>query len=414
MIGRCVASSRTSSWSSWANQKLKRQPVRIYFTVESFVDLMVEVYESFEEVKYRLFRLFGFPNEMLPHIGFYEVTEAPMLLDEAFVEDFVRVSDVLATWALRRQRDVKEGRHEADTHSKIYFRFRYFLNVEDPTSIFRKIEKCFLIADFFRLIYSNKIKVSIETFVRALAILIRMKYVLVGPEDLANLVNDAKRVLKLYGNNSNNAIRVSYKQILAELRSLEAEKPYSLKNYIIDIMKTTDSYRTQLFRVAMTSETIKRHFVPLNVYLMIGPAGITFTDPKLSQIRTNGFESVRQVLLSNDRVSVVFNIQERRHGLQVEQDVTSSSGHSESMDEGDDIVTYITFSFTANQAAVIYQTIQNYISLQMNGLYRTNKIASTRLHVDTDKMDITEEQVRLLAADNRSMYNVNRFFKKEI
>lgn len=388
--------------------------MRIYFTVESYVELMVEVYESFEEVKYRLFRMFGFPTEMLPHLGFYEVTETPMLLDEAFVEDFVRVSDVLATWTLRRQRDAKEGRLENETHSKIYLRFRYFLNVEDPTSVFRKMEKCFLIADFYRLIYSNKIKVSIETFVRALAILIRMKYVLITPEDLANLVVDAKRVLKLYGNNSNNAVRVSYKQVLSELRSLEAEKPYSLKNYIIDIMKTTDSYRTQMFRVAMTPETIKRHFVPLNLYLLIGPAGVTFTDPKLSQIRTNNFESIRQVLLSNDRVSVVFNIQERRNGLETEQDVTSSSGQSESMEEAEDFVTYVTFSFTANQAAVIYQTIQNYISLQMSGLYRTNKIDSKRLHLDTDKLEITEDQVRMMAAENRSMFNVNRFFKKEI
>lgn len=388
--------------------------MRVYFTVESYVELMAELYESFEELKYRLFRIFGFPNELLANFGFYEVTETPMLLDEAFVEDFVRVSDVLATWELRRQRDVKDGQEENHHQSKLYFRMRYFLNVEESKSIFRKIEKCFLIADFFRLIYSNKIRVSVETFVRSLAMLIRMKYVLVGPEDLASLVNDAKRVLKLYGSNSNNAVRVSYKLVMLELRSLEAEKPYSLKNYLVDIMKTTDSYRTQCFRVAMTPETIKRHFIPLSVYLLLGPSGISFTDPKLNQLRTSGFESVRQVLLSNDKVSIVFNIQERPNGYQMELERTSSSGQSESMEEVDDFISYVTFTFTANQAAVIYQTIQNYISLKMTGLYRTSKIESKRLYVDADKLEVTEEQVKIMAADNKSIYNVNRFFKKEI
>lgn len=375
---------------------------------------MVEVYESLEEVKYRLFKLFGFPNELLPNLGFYEVVESEQLMDEAFVEDFVRVSDVLATWELRRQRDLKEGRIETYHQSKLYFRFRYYLNVEEPKSIFRKIEKCFLIADFFRLAYSNRIKISPETFVRALAILIRMRYVVVGPDNLSALVGDAKKYLQLYGTNAGHNVRISYKLVLAELRGLEAEKHFSLKNYVIDIFKTTDSYRTQTFRVSMAPETVRRHFVPLNVFLMVGPAGITFTDTRLNQLRTSSFDSVRQVLLNEGKVAVVFNIQERRGGLQTEQEVTSSSGQSESLDEPEDYVSYVTFTFAANQATTIYQTIQNYISLQMTGLYKASKIDSMRVYLDAGKLEVTPEQVQAIAAGNKSVYNVNRFFKKEV
>ena len=67
------------------------------FAVDKYIMLPCEMYESLEEVKYRLFGMFTIPADLFSHLCFYELIDRPDCFEETFVEDFVRVSDVLAT-----------------------------------------------------------------------------------------------------------------------------------------------------------------------------------------------------------------------------------------------------------------------------------------------------------------------------
>lgn len=390
--------------------KLKKKTVQIYFTQEKFLELKVELYENFEEIKYRVFKLFSFPSELLPHLGFYEVVESNLMFDETFIEEFVRVVDVLATW------DVKKTRQESQTidnkivSTKIFFKFRYYLRTDDSSLILRKIEKCFLIAEFFRLIYCNRIKLSSEEFIRAMAILVRFKYVSIGNEELANLIKDAKEVLHYYGHISNNAIRFTFKQVLSEVKTLEVEKAFSLKNNLVEIMKSTPVYRSQFFRIRMDPDTVMRYFVPINVLLLVSPTGINFLSSKFISLFFAAYETIRTVLLNADNVHIIFNLEEPK--LVGNKEDNNPAELVE--DNKDNFVKFVTYSFQANQASSVYQTIQNYISLQMNGMYKVSKIKSQRVYLDLDNVKITEQQIKIVTSESQTVYSVNRFFKKDM
>lgn len=390
----------------------------MYFTVESYVELRVEIYESFEELKYRLFKMFSFPSELLPRMAFYEVVETPMLFDETFIEEFVRVSDFLTAWEVRKQKDLETHTSEEALISKLYLKFRYYLIGNDPKSILYKIEKCFLVSEFFRLIYSDKVRLKSEDFVRAIAMLILMRSSSVSQDQIGRLVSDVRAALKLYGNVSNYSVKINYKQVLAEIKIFENEKPAMLKNMLIGMLQQTPAYRTQFFRVSMLAETIKRYFLPVNTFLLIGPDGIQFANCHMTKVYLNSpLERIRQVLLNDSTVHIVFNTEEKGLAELASQnggDQNTNTLQGEQTNEENSFVRYMTFSFTANQATVIYQTIQNYISLQMNGLYKVTKMESNRLYVDVDKLDITEEVVKLMESERKAIHNVNRFFKKEL
>ena len=62
------------------------------------MEFKVGLYNTFDELKQQIIKILKLPDNLFPFIGFYEVNETDGFYDENFIEDFVRISDVIASW----------------------------------------------------------------------------------------------------------------------------------------------------------------------------------------------------------------------------------------------------------------------------------------------------------------------------
>ena len=374
----------------------------MHFTPERALELGCELYESLEEVKGRLFRLFAIPKDLLPHMGFYEVLESERHFEETFVEDFVRAADVAAGWELRAQQAPLRS-------ARLYFCFRYYLTTEDPSFVLRKVEKCFLVADLLRLLHCNRVPVAIDDFNQVVAMLLRMRRFQVHADEMPRLVPEAREAIRFYGQHSDFCVRSNHRQVLAQLKVFEFDKPFILKNNLLQLMKNLGCYRVQCFEVQMTARTVRQHGMELRMTLLVGPAGLALNNGRKAMLFACNYDYLRTVLLKEDVVHLVFNTEADERGEtggegtdQPEEDKSSAS---------EPFVEYLTFSFTACQASSIYVTIQNYISLQLTGMYKAGKINGRRLYADVDQVSVGKEELGQLATQGKRSGRHSRFHK---
>lgn len=72
--------------------------LRIYLTPDKYLQTNFELYDTAEEVKFQIMTFLNVPREYHPYFGLYEIIEYPKYNEETFIEDFVRVSDVVGTF----------------------------------------------------------------------------------------------------------------------------------------------------------------------------------------------------------------------------------------------------------------------------------------------------------------------------
>lgn len=373
-----------------------------------------------EEVKEKIFRHFNFPSELIPHFGFYQVVEHADFFDEVFIEDFVRPSDILAEWMIKSTRSSVYIGEPVVLSSKIFFTFRYYLMLDDPKSVLCKIEKCFLIADFYRFLYSNKVKVSKEGFVQAMSLLGKMRRVQIGEKETPALITETIEMANVYGTISGNSTLCNYKQILDEMKKSNDDKPSILKAQLINMIDQTTSSRGQFFRIKFHQETAKKYLFPIYSLLLINPVEFLILDLLSIPVFTARFDAIRQILQKDDSVYLIFDFEEEALSEPSSVDMISEN-KSKSISEIDnqeeehdyEIRPKKKFIFSSNQARNIYQTFQNYIQLQATGVYNASKIDVQRLYKDTDQLDIKKEDIAKINHKKFSAYNVNRYFKKE-
>ena len=276
-----------------------------------------ELYESFEELKFRLFKTLNLPEELLIRIGFYEVNERYEFFDETFIEDFVRVSDVLGSWDLEHQVDLTDKIEDTgekvtitidEDPAKIYLRFRYYLEKEVPKTILGKIEKIFNICEMLRLMHVNRINLSIEEVVNVVSIIVRMRNADLSIRNMSSLIADAKYILQLVGKHSRMNIKVSFQQVLVEIKKFDQDTFSILKNYLMDIYKSTLSYRAQNFKVNLETRTIFEYNFPSNVLLLINPTAVILTTSKVNGLLEIPFQDIRKMLLNKNFLVIILNI----------------------------------------------------------------------------------------------------------
>ena len=347
-------------------------------------------------------------------MGFYEVIETERFFDETFVEDFVRVSDVVASWEIREKKHREEVSFPKLVSTTLFFCFRYYLNTEDSKFILRKIEKCFLIAEFYRLIHSNRVFLNVDAFNQAIAMLLKMRYLQINTDNMANLISETNFCLKLYGGVSNIASKCNYKQVLTQLKVFEFDKPFILKNNLLQMMKNLSCYRSQFFQIKMSLQTIKQQKMEFKMMLMINSNGIAFSNERKVVIYGCNFDHVRTVLIKNNNIQIVLNAEDKDDSeIEVlpQPNEVSEFYENEQSKDSEKFVKYVRICFTANQASLIYITIQNYISLQLNGMYRASKINTARFHVDVDELKIEKNDLKFLESEAVPLGNANRFNK---
>lgn len=76
----------------------KKTYFRLYITFNRFLELYIEFFETIEEVKKKALEVLGIPAELHSHFAFYEQLESENFYEETFLNDTLKVTDVLASW----------------------------------------------------------------------------------------------------------------------------------------------------------------------------------------------------------------------------------------------------------------------------------------------------------------------------
>lgn len=68
-------------------------------TGEKYITSYFEVYDSMEEVKFQLLKFLHIPQEYQNQFQLYEIVTYEDFNEESYIEDFVRLADVLGTFS---------------------------------------------------------------------------------------------------------------------------------------------------------------------------------------------------------------------------------------------------------------------------------------------------------------------------
>ena len=112
--------------------RVLKMSVEVFFDDEKSIIMPIEIFDTCEQLKQQIFKVFKWKEDLMPFFGFYETKDNIKFKDENFIEDFVRVSDVLASWELAyAARNFMPFGDDVDDDTfdesfKIYLRPRYY------------------------------------------------------------------------------------------------------------------------------------------------------------------------------------------------------------------------------------------------------------------------------------------------
>jgi len=375
----------------------------VYLTSEKYVLMRCELYDCFEELKYKVFKTLNFPQELLAHMAFYEVYERSEFFDETFIENFVRVSDVLGTWELAHMAKIQhndEDDEESATvnlkaiedRGKIYLKFRYHLLDSNKSKILKSIEDVFLFSEFYRLLHVNRISVSPEQFSMAMAVYVKLRNPDTTIKNMSNLIKEARHAIGFYGKFSGYNIKISYELVLSSLANFAGDSFSGMKKFILGIFEGTGAYKAQYFKINFEPDTIIQNDFPSNVLLLLNPSELLFTTTKRTIILAIPLTQIRTINIAKQVVilTTTIKIDETENGQPI----------------------FKKYSFRNNQAKTLYKTIVNYITFALNGTFNEPEINFERPYRDSDKIQISKSDMAVIMDQRRTNHPINRFYKK--
>lgn len=392
--------------------KLKRLIIRVYLTHNKFIETCVEVYETFDELKFKVLRFLNFPDDAMPFMGFYEVNETDQFVDENFIEDFVRVSDVLASWeynyfatnssVANAESDnfLSSKNNYSEEKSKVYLRFRYYTQPEESTTLLKEIEDSIALAEIWRLIIVNRILLDKESLYNLIAVYLKMKYPKIGVKYIYALINDIKKALKVFGANSNLNLTATPEKILRRMKDYEGDDVASLKRKLTILVRTNVAYKTQPFMVYFDQDQMLKHDnVSADMIFVIGSDKAFLCKLNMDRVVNFRFDCLKTIHIHGDLVILIY------------KKLTRVRGDDGEYTQKEEIVQYV---FSCNQTVAIYQTIKNNISISINGFFKNNEVKENFLYKDINPITLNEDTVNRIVNRRVAVENVNRFNKKHI
>ena len=390
--------------------KLKRLTVRVYLTHEKFIETCVEIYETFDELKFKVLRFLNFPDDAMPFMGFYEVNETDQFIDENFIEDFVRVSDVLASWeynyfatnssVANAESDnfLSSKNNFSDEKSKVFLRFRYYTQDEEATTLLKEIEDSIALAEIWRLIIVNRILLDKESLYNLIAVYLKMKYPKIGVKYIYALINDIKKALKVFGSNSNLNLTATPEKILRRMKDYEGDDVASLKRKLTILVRTNVAYKTQPFMVYFDQEQMLQHDnLSVDMIFVVGSDKAFLCKLNMDRVVNFRYDCIKTIHIHGDLVILIYKKLVR---------IRNPEGEGTTKEE------IVQYAFSSNQTIALYQAIKNNISIAINGFFKNNEVKESFLYKDINPIVLNEETVSKIVNRRVAVENVNRFKKK--
>ena len=237
----------------------KKATIRIYFYNDKFVEISFELYTTFEELRQNLCRQLSIPETMFGQFGFYEVLHEEEYQDETFLEEFVRVSDLLASWDAMNC--IEKTRQKGDTvfrkYARVYFRIRYFRPLArgrpDP---FARVHFPFLACEIVRLLEANRVSVSREAAEKAFVLLVKMRTLRLADDRVVELMRDiTERKERMFRLNVTYSSAVKTNEVLKKLHQMEETTLEELLAEFVKIFEGNRVYKSQCFKTIISRKT---------------------------------------------------------------------------------------------------------------------------------------------------------------
>lgn len=237
----------------------KKGTIRVYFANDKFAELSFELYTTFEELRQNLCRQLGIPETMFGQFGFYEVLHEEEYQDETFLEEFVRVSDLLASWDTMNC--LEKTRTKGDTlfrkYARVYFRIRYFRPLArgrpDP---FARVHYPFLACEIVRLFEANRVSVTREAAEKAFVLLVKMRTLRLADDRVVELMRDiTERKEKMFRLNVTYSSAVKTNEVLKKLHQMEETTLDELLAEFVKIFEGNRVYKSQCFKAIISRKT---------------------------------------------------------------------------------------------------------------------------------------------------------------
>ena len=389
--------------------RVLKMEVTIHFDDEKTIVMPVEVYDTCEQLKQQIFKVFKWKEDMMPMFSFYEVKENDKCIDENFVEDFVRISDVLASWelAFAARNFMPFGDEVADDQFdesfKLYLRPRYYFP-GNPVSAIKSVEDSFLICELVRYMRNGMIKLDINNLSHAIALYCSMKLpqttvknMVQNVAKIRNLTSyllsdrhaEVKRVL--FGDQKKGeegGMKDSFSEILNTAQDYDLERK---KSEFVACFKKNPCYKTQLYKIKFNRDYVLYKDFPAEAIFYIGPVKLGMFSFEHKHLKRIKYENVKSVSVFKRSIILILNYDI--------EDINDNEKNEKLV-------------FESNQAENIYQVIQNYISLKINGYFKNAEIKYDKVYEDQEDMVLDFELLDHLLDPNFAMENTNRYMKK--
>lgn len=399
--------------------------IEIHFEEKKCLKIDFEVYETCEQVKERIADRFGINKDQLPMLSFYEVKENDKFIDENYVEDFVRLSDVLASWELAyASRNYTPFGDEVQDDSydntfKLYLRPRYYFPKKTLSSI-ESIENSLLICEMVRLLRLQRIKLDMVLLTEAVVSFCALMLKSSSSANLISNVNKMKRYTDylvgwdkslvkrvLHGEpkkkdkedeekevNKKEAVEEDLKPIFSQkmddFKLLESDE---IKKRMMLCFRKSPCYKTQIYKIKFDKSYVLEKNYPMDAMFYVGPHKMGIFDFKNKHLKRIKFEDVKSVSVFKRTVVLILN---------------KEICHINNNDENEKLF------FESNQAENVYTAVQNYISLKVNGFFRNSEIKYDKIFEDQENLVLDFELLDHLTDPTFALENTNRYFKKKM
>lgn len=391
--------------------RVLKMKIVVYFDDEKCIEMPVEIYQTCEQLKQDIFKVFKWKEDLMPFFAFYEAKDNEKYVDENFVEDFVRVSDVLASWELAyaaRNFMPFGDEQDDDTYDesfKLYLRPRYYQPVFKNSAI-ESLENTLLICELVRQMRNDRIKLDIKNMTQAVALYCSMKL----PETTVhNMVKNVSKIKKLttyllcknerlvkrvlYGDDpevsEDDGMKENFSEILHIAQDYDMERK---KAEFIGCFKKNSYYKSQCYKVKFDKTYVMEKNYPPDGILYISPTRIGVVDNDQRHLKRFNFDQLKSVSVFKRNVVFIIN--------RNIEDINDNDKNEK-------------FIFEANQSENIYKALQNYVSITINGFFKEPEIKYDKVYEDDEDLVLDFELLDHLLDPSFALDNTNRFFKKK-
>ena len=383
--------------------------LNVYLDDQNFIKMRIEVFDTVEHIKQKIFKYFKWKEDLMPFITFLEFKDNDKHFDENYVEDFVRVADILASWELSyaNRNFMPFGDEVADdTYDdcyKLYLRCKYF-HPEPPLQSIESVENSLHVCELVRSLRIQRIKMNIEDLTKAIALYCSLSLPEMNVKNMVKSVSKIKKLARyLIPDNKNLINRVlfgedpevseedgmkdAFSEILDIAKDFDIERK---KKEFCDCFYKNPCHKAQYYKIKFDSVYVLTMNYPSTGCFYISPDKLGIVDINQSHLIRLKYEDIKTISVYKRKIVLVIN------------------RNIEDIDDNDKNQKMV---FESNQADNIYKAFQSYVSLKLNGYYKQPEIKFEKVYEDDEDQVLDFQLLDHLLDPTFALENTNRHYK---